>query len=218
MVSMKSSEQADVFRSYLVSSADYDGDLEIPTLHSSRLLPNKLIPFSHALRTKNFEQWVHFYEHDENFIRVWRQPRKYLSVLQKFYGVISPDFSLQRNMPLIMQAWSVYMGRSLANFWQNNGIEVIPNVRFNSPRTYDFTFSGLEQNANLAIGTLGCLKDKENRQYFINGLDAMMKRLRPKNLIVYGAAPKKIFERYEQRTNILQFPSRISLIHSKEVI
>lgn len=209
-------KSSDVFKSYLFEGVGYSGEFQIPILHSSRLLPNKLIPFSKALSTKDFAQWVHFYEDDKNFICVWNQPKKYLLLLKKFYGLISPDFSVQRNMPLFMKLDSTAKGRVLGHWWQQNGIEVIPNVRFNGDSTYNFVFEGLDKNSNLAVGSLGCIKNKEERKYFIEGLRELIKRLRPKNLIVYGAVPKKIFEPYANETNILHFPSWTTLIHQKE--
>ncbi len=145
----------------------------------SKLMLQRLIPFSQASKTKDYEQWVHFYEKDEVILRVWNQPRKYLPMLKKFHGVISPDFSVQRNMPFILQAMSITMGRALGNFWQQNLIEVIPNVRFNGEKTYDIAFDGLDEHANLAIGTLGCLRNKEERKIFEAGLEEMMNRLHP---------------------------------------
>ena len=209
-------KNSDVFKSYLFDGVNYEGEFQIPILHSSRLLPNKLIPFSKALSTKDFAQWVHFYEDDKNFLRVWNQPKKYLSLLKKFFGVISPDFSVQRNMPLFMKLDSIARGRVLGHWWQQNGIEVIPNVRFNGEETYKLIFEGLDRNSNLAVGSLGCIKNREERKYFVEGLRELMERLKPKNLIVYGAAPKKIFEPYANETNILHFPSWTTLIHEKE--
>ena len=90
-------KNSDVFKTCLFDGVSYEGDFQIPILHSRKLLPNKLIPFSKAFATKDFEQWIHFYEDDKNFLRVWNQPKKYLPLPEKFYGVISPDFSIQRN-------------------------------------------------------------------------------------------------------------------------
>lgn len=210
------SKNSDVFKSYLFDGVGYEGEFQIPILHSSRLLPNKLIPFSKALSTKDFAQWVHFYEDDKNFLRVWNQPKKYLPLLKKFYGVISPDFSIQRRMPLFMKLDSIAKGRVLGHWWRQNGIEVIPNVRFNGEEAYKFVFDGLDKNSNLAIGSLGCIKNRVERKYFVEGLCELMKRLQPKNLIIYGSAPKKIFEPYANETNILNFPSWTTLIHEKE--
>ena len=209
-------KSSDVFKSYLFENVSYSGEFQIPILHSSKLLPNKMIPFSKASSTKDFAQWVHFYEDDNNFLRVWNQPKKYLPLLKKFYGVISPDFSVQRNMALFMKLDSIARGRVLGHWWQQNGIEVIPNVRFNGEETYKFAFDGLDKNSNFAVGSLGCIKNREERKYFVEGLRELMERLKPKNLVVYGAAPKKIFEPYANETNILHFPSWTTLIHEKE--
>lgn len=44
-----------------------------------------------------------------------------------------------------MQKWSTYQGRALAHWWGENGMEVIPNVRFADERSYEFCFSGIEK-------------------------------------------------------------------------
>lgn len=57
----------DVYHAFLVGSANYDGELEIPYTCTSELLPNKLIPFSKITSTKDADGWLHFYEHDVDF-------------------------------------------------------------------------------------------------------------------------------------------------------
>ena len=208
----------DFFKNYLYENVEYCGKTEIPILHSSKLLPNQLIPFSKAYSSKDYKQWVCFYENDDKFFRVWKSPKKYLPVLKKFYGVISPDFSVQRNMPLHKQIDAIFNGRLLGHWWQQNGIEVIPNIRFNESRTYEYAFEGIDKNSNIAVGSLGCIKNKEERNFFIFGLEEMIKILQPKNLIIYGALPKEIFEKYSVLTNILHFPCWTNLIHSKKKV
>ena len=159
----------------------------------------------------DFDCWVAFYEYDRKFERLWHNPRQYLPRLQKFNGIISPDFSLYRNMPLVMQAWNTYRGRALAAWLQSNGLEIIPNVRYNDERTYDFCFDGIEKNKSVAVGTHGCLKTKEDILYFKLGLAVMVNRLTPKNIIVYGTAPDRIFQPYRNRgINILVFESEFA--------
>ena len=98
-------ERKDVFRSFLVNNATYDGFLEIPVIKPIDQLPNRLIPFSKAMKTNDYDQWVHFYENDCGFERVWNNPKRYLSRLKRFNGIITPDFRLYRNMMLVMQKW-----------------------------------------------------------------------------------------------------------------
>jgi len=203
----------DVFHTFLVENAVYDDYIELPVLKTSVLLPEKVITFSKAMNRnfKDFDCFVIFYEDDEKFERLWNNPKRYLSKLKKFKGIISPDFSLYRNMPLCMQMWNTYRGRALALWLQNNGVEVIPNVRFGDERTFSFCFDGIEENKTVAVGTHGCIKRKEDKIFFKAGLAQMVQRLSPKTIIVYGAAPDSIFKPYKEKgINIIAFESEFS--------
>lgn len=203
----------DVFHSFLVEDADYEGYIELPKIKTSKLIPEKLAPFSKCISKSwnDFDCWVMFYEHDVKFERLWNNPKQYLEKLKKFKGVISPDFSLYRNMPLVMQQWNTYRSRALAVWLQNNGIEVIPNVRFNDERTYNFCFDGIERFKTIAVGTHGCIKGRVDKDYFKKGLAELVKRLSPKTIIVYGATPDDIFKVYKDAgIEILSFESEFS--------
>ena len=206
-------EKQDVFRAFLVENADYAGKIELPKLRTSDSIPEKVITFSKAMskNCKDFSAWVVFYEPDERFERFWRNPKQYLGKLKKFKGVISPDFSVYRNMPLVMQMWNTYRGRALAAWLQDNGVPIIPNVRFNDERTYEFCFDGIEKYKTVAVGTHGCLKSRDDKAYFKAGLEELSKRLSPKAIIVYGSAPESIFGEYKDRgINVLVFESEFS--------
>lgn len=204
----------DIFRAFLVEKAEYAGCEEMPYIKTSAFLPQKVILFSKALTTQNYNQWVVFYEHDAKTIRLWNNPRKYISILRKFNGVITPDFSLYRNMPLIMQKWSTYQSRAIGAWLQNEGVEVIPNVRFSDERSYRFCFDGIKKHGAVAIGTHGCIKKLTDRAYFEKGLAEMVKRLQPHTIIVYGAAPRLIFDKYKARgIQVIQFESEYATTH-----
>ena len=87
----------DVFRAFLVKNATYEGYLEIPCIKKTEEIPNRLIPFSKAVGSHDYDAWVHFYEDDVSFERLWNQPSKYLPILKKFKGIITPDFSVYLN-------------------------------------------------------------------------------------------------------------------------
>lgn len=203
----------DVFKTFLVKEADYSGFLELPKIKTSEKLPERVISFSKAMNKncRDFDSWVMFYEHDVMSERLWRNPRAYLKKLKKFKGVISPDYSLYRNMPLVMQMWNTYRSRAIGFWLCKNGVEIIPNARFGDERTYDFCFEGIERNKTVAVGSHGCIKNKTDREYFKLGLSELVKRLEPKNLIVYGVAPDSIFKKYrDMGINIIPFESEIS--------
>lgn len=208
----------DVFRAFLVADATYDGNLEIPRIEPENTLPTKLIPFSKAIRSSDFNAWIHFYEDDVAFERIWNGPLRYLPILKRFAGVITPDFSLYRDMPLVMQYWNVYRSRAIGHWLQANGIPVIVNVRFADERTYDLSCTGVPQNSTIAVGSHGCIKVKEERDFFQQGLAYIVEELKPQRIIVYGTAPISIFGRYQQAgIDIVQFDSDCTLAHRKAV-
>lgn len=199
----------DVFHAFLLKNAYYAGELEIPVIMPTSLIPNKLITFSKALRTDDYNQWVCFYEDDFAFERLWNNPQKYLPILQKFNGIITPDFSLYCDMPLIMQIWNIFRSRALGHWFQENGVNVIVNVRWGDHRTHYISCLGVPKHSTIAIGSVGCLKLIENRKLFVLGIDYVVKHLKPTTIIVYGSAPDDIFDKYRsQGITILQFESQ----------
>ena len=206
----------DVFHAFLVENATYAGDLEIPRIAPEDLLPMELIRFSKAVSMKegNPNVWVHFYEDDAAFERLWNRPRKYLPILKRFGGVITPDFSLYRDMPLVMQHWNIYRSRAIGHWLQENKIPVIVNVRFGDERTHAISCLGVPGNCSIAVGSHGCLKLLRDREFFINGLEYVVEKLHPKFIIVYGTSPESIFAKYRTAgIQILQFDSDFAIAH-----
>lgn len=213
MTDVQFNNNYDVFHSFLVEKADYDGYFELPKIRTSSQLPDRVITFSKAMAKawNDFDCWVMFYEHDVKFERLWHYPKQYLAKLKKFKGIISPDFSLYRNMPLCMQMWNTYRGRAIAVWLQNNGVEIIPNVRFGDERTFSFCFDAVEEYKTVAVGTHGCIRRKEDKIFFKIGLARMVQKLSPKTIIVYGSAPDSIFKPYmDMGIDIIAFESEFS--------
>lgn len=186
----------DVFNAFLVSLATYAGVFEFPIIKPTYIIPNRLIAFSKAISCTDYDQWVHFYEDDYLFERIWRNPQKYLDVLQRYNGVILPDFSLYRDMPLAMQIWNIYRSRAIGHWLQINGITVIPNIRYGDKRTYKICCDGISKKCVIAIGTHGTIKHAVDREIFSEGLDSVIKRLEPSAIVIYGATPGYIFDKY----------------------
>lgn len=198
----------DVFRAFLVKNATYDNFLEIPCLKSEAQKPLKLVVFSKAIHTKEYEAWVHFYEDDAAFERIWNNPNVYLPILKKFRGVITPDFSVYRDMPLVMQQWNIYRSRAIGHWLQENGVSVIPNIRWGDERTFELSCAGVKKHGVIAVGSHGCIKLVNDRKFFIDGLKYIMDTLKPEVLVVYGTTPDEIFKTYKEKgVEILQFDS-----------
>ena len=180
----------DVFKAYLVKNANYEGKLEIPTIKGIRSVPNKLISFIDALKTKDFNQWIHFYIDDFHFDKVWNYINRYIDIFKKFNGLILPDFSVYRDMPLAMQYWNIYRSRAIGTYLQSLGIKVIANLRYGDERTYECCCYGVPHKSIVAIGTNGTVKNVLDRSFLDNGFDYIVDKLEPKTIVIYGSVTK----------------------------
>lgn len=183
----------DIWKAFLVADAEFSDHFEFPVIKKTNLKATRAIPFDKALKIEDFEQWVHFYIHDQSFERIWNNPKQYLNRLKKFQGIITPDFSLYRDMPLVMQMWNTYRNRSIGAWLQTNGVPVIPNIRWGDERTYEFCFEGIEPGGTVAISTNGCIQKKDDKEYFKQGLKEMISVLHPQTIINYSYMPDSIF-------------------------
>lgn len=211
----------DGFRADLVESAVFAGDLEIPTIRKPDrfLIPNGLIPFSARRRSKNNQEFVMFYEHDIRFAKVLTSTDEYLEELKMFPGVISPDCSLYRDMPLCLQIANTYMNRAVGHYLQEKGIYVIPNIRWGDERTYTtdvlpekIAFLGVEKNSIVSIGSYGCIQGRQNKYHFAKGLRAMLDELEPEIVLVYCPMPASVFDNFKGRTQFVQYDDWTSLM------
>lgn len=169
-----------------VNTTHCGGKYDMPLLSASGFTPSRLLPFNYAKTATEYDQTLHFFIDDYQFERLWNQPERYLELIQKFEAVLTPDFSLYMDMPLPMQQWNEYRRRALGNFWQRNGVEVIPTISWSDPRSYGFCFDGLPKNATLATSTVGVKTSKDALQVWRDGMAAALKALKPKKLILYG--------------------------------
>lgn len=191
----------DVFHAWMVLESKFDGTWEIPMIHKMSVNDYKnvkFIPFDKMRQHKGFDYYVHFYIHDVQFGGIWNNPYQYLERLKKYKGVISADFSLYRDMPLAMQMWNTYRSRTVGSWLQNNGVTVIPNVRWGDERSYEFCFSGIEKGSIVAVGSHGTVKNVIDRRYFEKGLDYMLKLIEPKDVIIYGGLYQSTIDIFNQ--------------------
>ncbi len=216
----------DGFNAELVSGAFFDGTFEIPHLKKPDkiVIPSALIPFSQRKRSENYNEFVHFYEHDKNFATVLTAAKEHIHSFKNFQGVISPDCSLYRDMPLVLQIANTYMNRAIGYYLQSQGIYVIPNIRWGDERSYTtielpekFAFLGVDKHSIVSIGTYACIKNQENKRYFAEGLEAMLDELEPEVVLVYGGMPDCIFGKFVNRTNFVNYPDWISIKRRRSV-
>lgn len=191
----------------LFNSERTEGKWGMPIIEGEEHIPKNLIGFNYVKSTNNFDAGVHFFIDDYQFERLWNAPEKYLDLLQYFDCVLTPDFSLYLNMPLAMQIWNVYRSRLLGQYWQDNGITVIPTVSWGDAATFDFCFDGLPEKSILAVSTVGVLKESNSMRIFKDGIHELIQRKSPKTLIVYG---RPMTDYDFEGANIVQFSNSVT--------
>lgn len=213
----------DGFRSDLVETALFDGCFEIPSISKPDkiIIPKGMVPFTKRKRDTDRQNFICFYEHDLKFRDCILAVDEYIDELSEYPGIISPDCSLYLDMPLCLQIANVYMNRAIGHYLQEKGLYVIPNVRWGDERTFTIdilpekvAFLGIPKHSIVSIGTYGCVKSKEAKYYFREGLRAMLDELEPEVVLVYGSMPKQIFDGLEKRTNFVNYPDWIAFKRS----
>lgn len=145
------------------------------------------IPFNYALTAKDRSaKGVHFYLDDYQFARVWNNPDRYVSLLQDFGAVLSPDFSMYRDHPLAVQIWNMYKRHWVAAYWQFMGVRVIPSLSWADKESFEFCFDGEPENGIVSISTVGCMDDPIAFELFLQGCKEAIRRLNPTQILWYG--------------------------------
>ena len=87
------------------------------------------------------------------------------------------------------------------------GMLVIPTVSWCEEATFDFCFDGLPVGATLSISTIGVKQDDYNFNLWKAGVDEMIKRLKPKTLLIYGG---KIEDIDYGNTKVIYFENKVT--------
>lgn len=143
--------------------------------------------FNYAMNTKlPPKTGITFFLWDHQFERVWNFPNRYVDVLKKFDAVLQPDFSTYIDFPLAVQIFNKYRNHWLARYWQERGIKVIPQIEWGLEDTFDWCFDGYPQDSIVAVSNVGCMNKKEWRDAFMNGYNEMLKRLKPRKILMFA--------------------------------
>ncbi len=207
------------FRISLVEKAFFDGVFEIPHIDAPKeiVIPKGMVPFSVRERSLGFEDFVCFYENDVNFRDILTHTEDYVEDLKRFPGVVSPDCSLYIDAPLCVQISDIYLNRAIGYYLSQQGIYVIPNIRWGDERTYTdelfgekVAFQGVDKHSIVSVGTYGQIQSSESKRYFREGLMEMLKELEPEVVLVYGSMNDYIFNDLKDKTQFVQFPDWIT--------
>lgn len=155
----------------------------------------KLIGYDKVNQSNDYDSIVHFFLDDYRFESIYNNPEKKIEQLKKFKAVLTPDFSMFVEMPLALQLYSTFKNRWVGAYLQEQGISVIPTIRWGDLTSFNFCFDGVEKGSIVAVSTIGVKKEKS---YFMLGYNEMLQRIKPSKIICYG----KPFE--EMKSDIIE--------------
>ena len=203
-----------VFENVELMQFEGDGKWDIPMMEPTQTTAPKMCRFMDWKQIPDPENYVAcFYYDDYKFIQAWRDPDKYIDILNRFKAVTSPDFSLYTDFPRALQLLSHYRRQWVGAYWQYMGIDVIPDVVWGDRDSFDFCFDGIPHNSTVAVSTVGVKRNSDwngrDGNMFLDGYNEMLQRLEPSTILVYGSLIDGM------SGNIMQSPTYYDLNRAK---
>lgn len=193
------------------------GNFDFPLLEYVKpvvvdILTSDLFSFNFLMSRNKNKGCVHFFIDDYQFERVWSNTDQYLERLQKLDVVITPDFSMYRDFPKILQIYNCWRSRCLARYFQKNKVNIVPCVSWGDENSYSYCFDGIAYNSAVAISSNGIFENEETKRYFLLGFKKMLETINPCQIICVGNVPKEI----KETNNLVVVKSYGGLLNSKK--
>lgn len=142
-----------------------------------------LIGYDKVNQNNDYKSIVHFFLDDYKFESIYNNPEKKIEALRQFKAVLTPDFSMFVEMPIALQLFSTFKNRWTGAYLQQQGVNVIPTIRWGDLTSFNFCFDGIEKGSIVAVSTIGVKKQKS---HFMLGYNEMLSRIKPSKIICYG--------------------------------
>lgn len=167
-----------------------DNQTGVPIIeeYEVRDLPEKMIAFNDAVSVsqKDRDAMVHFYIDDYRFIKLFRNPDKYIPILKEYRYVIGPDLSQYIEMLGCSRYANCCMNKAMTAYMQQQGVNIVVNATWSLPDSYDYSFSGIPQGSVIAINSNGVNAHSDSKYLWYKGYEEALKRIQPSRIIRYG--------------------------------
>lgn len=178
----------DAYNLRLVNKAHTTGPYDFPVIEDDPTIcpPEDLIGFNYAKSATNQRAGVHFFIDDYQFERVWNRPGLYAAMLAKYDCVLTPDFSTYTDMPTPMKLWNIYRSRAVGNYFQSQGLRVIPTLQWSDEASLAYCFDGLPKGGIYAVSTTGARSSKTAQDLWAAGMTRALEILEPRAVLHHG--------------------------------
>jgi hypothetical protein len=132
---------------------------------------------------------LNFYCYDIFFESLWFDAAQMIPQLKKvkWDGIISPDFSVFKEMPLAVNLYNVYRSRWCARYWQEAGLPIIPSIQSCSDETLEMSITTLPKHCPVvSVQARTTQGQKQARDADIARIHRLLEHCKVDNLLIYG--------------------------------
>ncbi len=147
---------------------------------------DRLIPFNEAYSYGITNAVIHFFISDRLFMRIFRNPDKYLDFLRKCKAVIGPDMSQFVDMPAEMRYRHSICNALMSGYLQEKGVNIIPNITWSKCDSFSYSFPQNLRCSVIAINSNGVHSSDLSLYRWKQGYHMALKTLSPLHIIRYG--------------------------------
>jgi hypothetical protein len=168
------------------NSFKYVSQYDIPQLDSyNGPIPPNLIAYCDISRAKE-DDCPHFYIDDTRIPAMGNNIEHFTKRLRKFQYVIAPDYTMYCGAPLAVNLRSLFLNRSIAAYWQEHGLQVIPSFNGGDAQTFDYCLAGMPKNSIIACGNVGVKQSPIATKLWRCLVEKAIAELTPTALLIYG--------------------------------
>lgn len=191
------------------------GPAQIPVLQPPLYdeLPRQILAYDKRGADPSGGSLLHFCVRDAKLRHPARAPQSYVSDFASAWGVLTPDFSITDQMPTWQRQMSVWWNRAIGVYFQCRGLRVVPHIRWRNRADYDYCFAGIQAGSTVAVSNYGSRRDRSLAWDFEQGLYALVERLAPDRVLVYGSTQQRAFRDLAGRTEFIAYPTDIARAH-----
>tara|TARA_Y100000310_G_scaffold189459_1_gene189426 strand:- start:2970 stop:3683 length:714 start_codon:yes stop_codon:yes gene_type:complete len=165
------------------------------------------------------KSYLGFYIHDDRFEVTWNRPVYFVNKLlkNKYKAVVSPNFSLWVNDPIALQIWNVFRARWVSRYWQECGIDIIPDVNWSTKESFNFCFLGIPKGVPLVSIQTQNISTVADVKRFKEGLKVLMNKIQPQNILVYSDLNKlSMFKGLLEKDRIFHCDTIYSVLNKRK--
>lgn len=138
-----------------------------------------------------------FFTWDDYFEKWWWHPAKYTTKVlnSKIKYIVTPDYSMDTDMPKIMCLYQLYRSRWLSRFFQEAGLTLLPHVTWpdgDIEFLEKYSLATMPKHTPVLCTQLQTLdpdKVEGGLDHLKKQFDLVMERLTPKVLVLYAGKP-----------------------------